>query len=63
MLTALQIVTKHGFFLDQSIDKFDAPFFSMTTREAAAMDPMKRMLLEVSYEALENGKEGNLLVT
>ncbi|EXF79508.1 PKSN polyketide synthase for alternapyrone biosynthesis protein [Colletotrichum fioriniae PJ7] len=38
------------------ISVFDAPFFSMTAKEAAGMDPMKRLLLEVSYEAFENGE-------
>ncbi|KAM3564383.1 hypothetical protein ARSEF4850_001893 [Beauveria asiatica] len=33
---------------------FDAPFFSTTAKEASAMDPMKRLLLEVSYESIEN---------
>lgn len=51
-----QISVKHGYFLDQDISVFDAPFFSMTAKEAAGMDPMKRLLLEVSYEAFENGE-------
>jgi acyl transferase domain-containing protein len=34
---------------------FDAPFFSITANEAAAMDPQQRMVLEASYRALENG--------
>lgn len=34
---------------------FDAPFFSITAKDAAAMDPMQRKLLEVAYEAFENG--------
>ena len=34
---------------------FDAPFFSMTATEAAGTDPQQRWLLEVSYEAFENG--------
>ncbi|OJJ02001.1 hypothetical protein ASPVEDRAFT_887593 [Aspergillus versicolor CBS 583.65] len=48
------ISPQHGYFLQQDIAHFDAPFFSVTAKEAASMDPMKRMLLEVSYESFEN---------
>ncbi|KXX75271.1 Lovastatin diketide synthase LovF [Madurella mycetomatis] len=48
------ISPQHGYFLQQDISHFDAPFFSVTAKEAAAMDPMKRLLLEVSYESIEN---------
>ncbi|KAK4178924.1 putative polyketide synthase [Triangularia setosa] len=48
------IAVKHGYFLKQDVAHFDAPFFSTTAKEAAAMDPMKRLLLEVSYESIEN---------
>jgi acyl transferase domain-containing protein len=50
------ILPQHGYFLEQDIGHFDAPFFSVTEKEAASMDPMKRMLLEVSYESFENGQ-------
>ncbi|KAK4106755.1 hypothetical protein N658DRAFT_461640 [Parathielavia hyrcaniae] len=43
-----------GHFLDQDVAALDAPFFNMTTQEATAVDPTARMLLEVTYEALEN---------
>ena len=31
----------------------------MTQAEARAMDPQHRMLLEITYESLENGLRGN----
>ncbi len=34
---------------------FDAQFFSITAAEADGMDPQHRMILEVTYEAFENG--------
>jgi len=37
------------------VSAFDAPFFKTTAKEAAGMDPMKRLLLEVTYEGFENG--------
>ncbi|KAI3541422.1 PKSN polyketide synthase for alternapyrone biosynthesis protein [Colletotrichum filicis] len=44
-----------GFFLDEDPAVLDAPFFSITAKEAAGMDPMQRKLLEVAYEGFENG--------
>lgn len=43
-----------GHFLEEDVSAFDAPFFNITANEAKAMDPTARMLLEVTYEALEN---------
>ncbi len=45
--------TKWGAYLDD-ITGFDAEFFGITPREAAAMDPQQRVLLEVAWEALDN---------
>ncbi|KAK5807537.1 hypothetical protein VI817_001795 [Penicillium citrinum] len=44
-----------GFFLQEDPSRFDAPFFSITAKEAAGMDPAQRLLLEVAYETFENG--------
>ncbi|KAJ5021191.1 hypothetical protein J3E71DRAFT_186571 [Bipolaris maydis] len=46
---------EYGHFFHDDISKFDAPFFNMTKEEAAALDPAQRLLLESTYEALENG--------
>ncbi|KAL8732774.1 MAG: hypothetical protein Q9166_002556 [cf. Caloplaca sp. 2 TL-2023] len=39
---------------DDAVDKFDNTFFHINPTEAAAMDPRQRMLLELSYETIEN---------
>ncbi|KIW12217.1 hypothetical protein PV08_09493 [Exophiala spinifera] len=43
-----------GHFLKQNIAAFDASFFNINQNEAQAIDPQQRMMLEVSYEAIEN---------
>ena len=48
-----KMYTRHGSFVED-LDKFDAQFFNIAPREAASLDPQQRMLLEVSWEALEH---------
>ncbi|KAI1772031.1 putative polyketide synthase [Hypoxylon cercidicola] len=41
-------------FLDRDITAFDARMFGITSEEAVGTDPQQRVLLEVTYRALEN---------
>ncbi|MEO1427762.1 MAG: aminotransferase class III-fold pyridoxal phosphate-dependent enzyme [Cyanobacteria bacterium J06633_8] len=50
--TAGKIVTRYGHFV-KSVDQFDPEFFGISPRESAAIDPQHRLLLEVSWQALE----------
>ncbi len=45
-------VTREGGFLYEAAD-FDAGFFGMSPREAVSTDPQQRLVLEVSWEAVE----------
>lgn len=45
--------TRHGAFLEENVRAFDAGFFGLSPREARSMDPLQRLLLEVTQEAFE----------
>lgn len=47
-----KMYTRYGGFID-SVDGFDPTFFNIPPREAISIDPQHRLLLEVSWEALE----------
>ncbi|MBS1694727.1 MAG: type I polyketide synthase [Actinobacteria bacterium] len=48
-----RITTRFGGFMSD-VAGFDADYFGIAPREAAAMDPQQRILLEVAWEALEH---------
>ena len=50
---AEDVATRRGAFLD-GIDWFDSRFFHISPIEAQMMDPQQRMLLEISWQALED---------
>jgi acyl transferase domain-containing protein/NADPH:quinone reductase-like Zn-dependent oxidoreductase/acyl carrier protein len=51
-----KMYNRRAAFLDR-IDLFDAQFFGISPREASTMDPQQRILLEVSWEALESANQ------
>ena len=48
-----RMTTRWGGFISDAAE-FDADFFGIAPREAEAMDPQQRVLLEVAWEALEH---------
>src|SRR3954469_25046873 len=45
---------RKGGFLSASLEEFDASFFGITPREAVFVDPQQRLMLEITWEALES---------
>lgn len=44
----------------KTLNKFDAAFFSVHAKQAHSMDPMSRILLEKTYEAIvDSGEKKN----
>ena len=50
---AKDVLYRRGAFVE-ALDQFDAGFFRMTPIEARTIDPQQRMLLETSWQALED---------
>jgi fatty acid synthase len=46
-----------GFGALKEIDKFDADFFQVNAKQAARMDPQLRIMLEATYEAIQDAGE------
>ncbi|CZR61454.1 related to polyketide synthase [Phialocephala subalpina] len=54
-LEAREAINVKGlYFLEQDIAAFDARFFGIHPHEAHCLDPQQRILIETTYEAIEN---------
>jgi len=47
---------RRGSFLKQNIHEFEPLFFGISPREAQILDPQQKLLLEVTWEAMENAR-------
>ena len=56
VLTPGQLPSTRIHAVEQDPAVFDAPFFSITAKEASSMDPQQRWALEAAYHAFENGE-------
>jgi hypothetical protein len=56
LVDCVKLPLRGAHFLRESLDVFDASFFSITAEEASGLDPQQRILLETTYRALENGE-------
>ncbi|KAF5554613.1 polyketide synthase [Fusarium mexicanum] len=54
MMSPVAVHFYYAHFLKQDFKLLDAPFFGITPKEAKAMDPTHRLLLEATYEGFEN---------
>ena len=45
-------IARGGFIAD--VDRFDAPFFRISPKEAECMDPQQRIVMELAWQALED---------
>ncbi len=52
-LASGKTTTQYGGFID-NVEQFDREFFNLSVREATRMDPQHRLLLELSWHALED---------
>ncbi|KAL9132080.1 MAG: hypothetical protein Q9217_000116 [Psora testacea] len=48
------VITDHGYFLDDELDRLDTSFFTMARTELERLDPQQRLMLEVVRECFED---------